>query len=217
VPATDGEEPARARPEHRLVEAVVSSSSPLVNQSIRDANFRTVYNAAVIAVHRNGERVAGKIGTIKLEAGDTLLLQGAPGFRRAHRNNPDFYLISEIPGTTTPRYDRAGLSIAILLMMALAASLGIYPISIAAFLACALLLATHSITAGTARRSVDWSILSVPLSPQGDIRHQIGILGHIHIDEKNLFRLEVAQDLSSLLGCKAWAGARSADKTDNWG
>jgi di/tricarboxylate transporter len=161
VPATDDEGPYHARPEHRLVEAVVSASSPLIDQSIRDANFRTVYDAAVIAVHRNGERVPGKIGEIVLEAGDTLLLQGAPGFLRAHRNSPDFYLVSEIAGTETPRYDRAGVAVAILVLMVLAASLGFYPIAIAAFLAAGLLVATRSITGVTARRSVDWSILIV--------------------------------------------------------
>ena len=161
VPATDDEGPAPIHPEHRLVEAVISASSPLVNQSIRDASFRSVYDAAVIAVHRNGERVAGKIGEIVLGAGDTLLLQGAPGFLRAHRNSPDFYLVSEIAGTETPRYDRAGIAIGILVLMVLAASLGAYPVSIAAFLAAGLLLATRSITGRSARRSIDWSILVV--------------------------------------------------------
>jgi di/tricarboxylate transporter len=161
VPTTDDEGPAHAHPEHRLVEAVISRSSPLVGQSIRDASFRTVYDAAVIAVHRNGERVPGKIGEIVLEAGDTLLIQGAPGFLRTHRNSPDFYLVSEIPGTETPRYDRAGVAIGILAAMVLAASLGVYPIAIAAFLAAGLLLATRSVTGSSARRSVDWSILIV--------------------------------------------------------
>jgi di/tricarboxylate transporter len=161
VPTTDDEGPAHAQPDHRLVEAVISSSSPLVNQSIRDANFRTVYDAAVIAVHRNGQRVPGKIGAIVLEAGDTLLIQGAPGFMRAHRNSPDFYLVSEIAGTETPRYDRAGVAIGILAMMVLSASLGIYPIAISAFLAAGLLVATRSISGSSARRSVDWSILIV--------------------------------------------------------
>jgi len=161
VPATDDEGPAPTRPEHRLVEAVISASSPLINQSIRDASFRTFYDAAVIAVHRNGARVAGKIGEIVLEAGDTLLLQGAPGFLRAHRNSPDFYLVSEIAGTETLRYDRAGIAIGILILMVFAASLGAYPISVAAFLAAGLLLATRSISGGSARRSVDWSILIV--------------------------------------------------------
>ena len=160
VPATDDEEPAPNDPQHRLVEAVVSPSSPLVGQSIRDANFRTVYDAAVIAVHRNGARVPGKIGEIVLEAGDTLLMQGAPGFLRAHRNSPDFYLVSEIPeqrdgrATTGP-----GSRSPILLAMVLCASVGPYPISVAAFLAAGLLLVTRCIDGRGARRSVDWSIL----------------------------------------------------------
>jgi di/tricarboxylate transporter len=140
---------------------VISTSSPLIDQSIRAANFRTVYDAAVIAVHRNGSRVAGKIGEIVLEAGDTLLMQGAPGFLRAHRNSPDFYLVSEIPDSERPRYDRAWVAIGILLVMVLSSSLGAYPISVAAFLAAGALIVTRCINGRSARRSVEWSILIV--------------------------------------------------------
>ena len=161
VPETDDDEPAPNRRSHRLVEAVVSPSSPLVAQTIRGSNFRTVYDAAVIGVHRNGERVPGKIGEIQLRAGDTLLLQGAPGFLRAHRNSPDFYLVSEIAETQTPRYERAWVAIGILVAMVVVASSGLYPIPIAAFLAAGLLIVTRCIPARAARQSVDWSILIV--------------------------------------------------------
>jgi len=161
VPASEDEAPAPNAPHHRLVEAVVSTSSPLIGQSIRTSNFRTVYDAAVIAVHRNGSRVAGKIGEIVLEAGDTLLMQGAPGFLRAHRNSPDFYLVSEIADSERPRYERAGVAIAILLGMVVSASAGSYPISVAAFLAAGALIGTRCINGRIARRSVDWSILIV--------------------------------------------------------
>ena len=161
VPVTDEATPAPRLANHRLIEAVVSLSSPLVNQSIRDAAFRTVYDAAVIAVHRNGERVPGKIGEIVLQPGDTLLLQGAPGFHRAHRNSPDFYLVSEIAGTEAPRYDRAWVAIAILVAMVLSASLGVFPIAIAAFLAAGALIGTRCVSGRVARRSVVWPILIV--------------------------------------------------------
>jgi di/tricarboxylate transporter len=151
----------RGRRSHRLVEAVVSPSSPLVAQTIRGSNFRTVYDAAVIGVHRNGERVPGKIGEIQLRAGDTLLLQGAPGFLRAHRNSPDFYLVSEIAETRTPRYDRAWVAIGILVAMVVVASTGLYPIAIAAFLAAGLMIVTRCLPARAGRQSVDWSILIV--------------------------------------------------------
>jgi len=161
VPVADGEGPAPDAENRRLVEAVVSASSPLIGQSIRDANFRTVFDAAVVAVHRNGERVPGKIGTIVLQAGDTLLMLGAPGFLRAHRNSPDFYLVSEIAGTETPRHDRAWIALTILGIMVVVAAQGFYPISIAAFLAAGAMLATRCLTGRVARQSVDWSILIV--------------------------------------------------------
>lgn len=161
VPATDDEEPAPNERNHRLIEAVVSPSSPLVGRSIRDSNFRTVYDAAVIAVHRNGSTVPGKIGRIVLEAGDTLLMQGAPGFLRAHRNSPDFYLVSEIADSERPRYDRAWVAIALLAAMVLAATVGPYPISVAAFLAAGALIITRCIDARIARGSIDWSILII--------------------------------------------------------
>ena len=161
VPATDDERPASADPGRRLIEAVVSHSSPLVGRSIRDASFRTVYDAAVIAVHRNGERVAGKIGDIVLRPGDTLLLQTAPGFLRVHRNSPDFYLVSELPGTENPRYDRAWVALFVLGALVAIVTLGWLPISIASFLSAGALVATRCITAAQARRSIEWSILIV--------------------------------------------------------
>jgi len=161
VPVTEEEVPATESGSRRLVEAVVSLSSPLVNRSIRDASFRTVYDAAVIAVHRNGERVPGKIGAIELRPGDTLLLQTAPGFMRAHRNSPDFYLTSEIAEAETPRYELAWVAIGVLAAMVLCSSLGIFPISIASFLAAGVLMLTRCISGSQARASVVWSILIV--------------------------------------------------------
>ena len=147
--------------ERRLIEAVISSSSPLRGQSVRDANFRTAFDAAVVAVHRNGERVGGKIGEIVLRPGDTLLLQTAAGFMRAHGNSPDFYLVSEIGGHAAPRTEKAGLAIAILVGMVGVAALGILPISIASFVAVGALIGTRCIDGRIARQSVEWNVLIV--------------------------------------------------------
>ncbi len=145
----------------RLVEAVVSLSSPLVGRSIRDASFRTVYDAAVVAVHRNAERVQGKIGEIVLRAGDTLLLQTAPGFMRAHRNSRDFYLTTEVPEHQPLRHDRAWVAGVILVAMVSCSALGILDISVAAFIAAGALIGTRCISGQVARSSVGWQILIV--------------------------------------------------------
>ena len=161
VPVSDEEIPVRNLHEQRLFEVVVSSSSPLRGQSIRDANFRTFYDAAVIAVHRNGERVPGKIGEIVLAAGDALLLLGAPGFLRAHRHSPDFYLVSEVQESVAPRHDRAWIAVATLVVMVGLAALDLLPIAVAAFGAVGVLLLTRCVTSRGARTSVDWSVLIV--------------------------------------------------------
>lgn len=161
VPVSGEETPSVAQAAQHLIEVVVSSSSPLVARSIREANFRTVYDAAVIAVHRNGERVPGKLGSIVLAAGDALLLQAAPGFLRAHRHSPDFFLVSEVQGGEAPRHERAGLAVAILIAMVGTAAAGISPISVAAFGAVGALLFTGCIDGPSARKSVQWPILVV--------------------------------------------------------
>ncbi|MEM8568356.1 MAG: SLC13 family permease, partial [Bacteroidota bacterium] len=47
-----------------VVEAVVSANSSLLGKTVKESNFRERYNAAVIAIHRNGEKLSGKIGRI---------------------------------------------------------------------------------------------------------------------------------------------------------
>lgn len=100
VPAADGnyEHNPELRQQRHLTEVVLSRTSPLIGQTVRDANFRRLYNAAVIAVHRNGIRLTNKIGDIQLEAGDTLLLQTRSEFVTTYRNHRDFYLVSAVQG-----------------------------------------------------------------------------------------------------------------------
>jgi Trk K+ transport system NAD-binding subunit len=71
-----------------LVEAVVSNTCPLVGRRVREGRFRSRYNAVIIAVARNRERLKGKIGDIVLRTGDTLLLEARPSFIVQQRNSP---------------------------------------------------------------------------------------------------------------------------------
>ena len=93
------------RSDRCLIEAVVSDSFPHQNQSIRESRFRARYNAAVIAVARNGERINSKIGDIKLLPGDTLLLETHETFLEVQRNSRDFFLVSRVEGFTPPRHE----------------------------------------------------------------------------------------------------------------
>lgn len=126
VPAADitYEVSPHQRSRRHLTEAVLSTSSPLVGQTIKEANFRQLYNAAVVAVHRNGQRVTTKIGDIELQPGDTLLLQTRQHFAEAFRNHPDFFLVSSVEGSEHGRHDKAWLAFTLLGLLVLLLSLG---------------------------------------------------------------------------------------------
>lgn len=160
------------RPSRVLIEAVVSNTHPLIGQTIREGRFRSRYNAVVIAVARNGERVRGKIGDIVLRQGDVLLLEAPKGFVDDHRDARDFYLVSEVSDSTPVRHNRAAISIAIVVLMVLIAtiepvmpfpSVAGGPIRLgmlhAAVIAAGLMLLLRCCSGWQARKSVDWVVL----------------------------------------------------------
>ncbi|MDB4556925.1 SLC13 family permease, partial [bacterium] len=147
------------RSERTLVEAVVSNTCPLVGQTIREGQFRSTYDAVIIAVARNGERLRKKIGDIVLQPGDTLLLEASPRFLKRQKTNRDFYLVSEVRGAKPPRHDLAWIACTILAAMVLAATLELVPIVAAALVAAAAMVATGCIGPNEARKSIEWETL----------------------------------------------------------
>lgn len=79
-----------------IVEVVVPYNSTLVSKSVKETNFRRKFDAAIIAIHRNGERISGKIGEVRLMAGDALLLITGEDFSKTVTDSFDLYLINNI-------------------------------------------------------------------------------------------------------------------------
>jgi di/tricarboxylate transporter len=184
-------------PRHQrcLVEAVVSESFPLLGKSIRAGRFRTLYQAAIIAVARNGERIQRKIGDIVPRPGDTLLMETHPSFFERYRNTRDFLLISRLDNSTPPRHERASLAVAIMAGMVVLAATGLLSMLQAAMLAAGLMLVGNCTSAGVARRAVDWQVLLVIAASFG-----IGIAL-----EKTGAASLVAGGLVGLAGDNPWA------------
>jgi di/tricarboxylate transporter len=165
------------RSERCLVEAVASSSCPVVGKTIRDGRVRSIYNAVVVAVARHGERISGKIGDIVLNAGDTLLLETHPSFLEQHRNRRHFFLVSKVENSNPPDHRKAATALMILLGMvvvvtvsesfgAVSLIIGEHTINLGeitmfkgSLIAAGLMLVTGCCKLEQARRSIDWETL----------------------------------------------------------
>ncbi len=75
-------------------EVVVSFNSFLIGKKVKETDFRARFDAAIVAIHRNGERLSGKIGDMELKAGDVLLVFSGSNFISRAKNNRSFYILS---------------------------------------------------------------------------------------------------------------------------
>ncbi|MDN3556579.1 SLC13 family permease [Halomonas maura] len=145
--------------ERRLVEAVVSDQCQFIGRRIRDGHFRTLYGAAVLAVCRGGERVAGNLGQIRLQPADVLLLEARPPFIERHRQSRDFLLISQVNGAARPAHERAWLAWSILVGVVLLATTGVTSMMNAAMLGAAASVLCGCCSISAAKRGLDTQVL----------------------------------------------------------
>ncbi len=150
-----------ARIRHRLFEAVIAPGCSLAGSTIRETGFRNHYNGAVIAVARNGERVSGRIGDIRLQGGDLLLVESDAGFATRAAAAKEFLLVHPLEDSSPRRHNRAPIALGILLAMIAAATAGIYDMLLASTLAAGAMTLTRCCTLTEGRRAIDWSVLIV--------------------------------------------------------
>lgn len=80
-----------------LMEVVLSQQSELVNKTLREVDFRNLFDAGVVGIRRGERRLTGQLGRIKLKVGDSLLLAVGPDFRQRKNLERNFHLISDEP------------------------------------------------------------------------------------------------------------------------
>ncbi len=79
-----------------VVEALIPYNSSLVGKRVKDTDFRAKFDAAILAVHRNGEKLKGKIGEIVLKPGDLLLILSGKDFWKRVADSSDLYIITKV-------------------------------------------------------------------------------------------------------------------------
>lgn len=144
---------------HTFFEAVVSATSTLVGKTLKEADFRSRYQAAVLAIHRAGARVNEKLGNVKLREGDTLLLLSDGGFAERWRDRSEFLLVAHLGGSRPVSTRKAWLVGLIALGVVGVAGLGLLPILHASLVGAFGLVLFRVLTPAEARESVDLDVI----------------------------------------------------------
>ncbi|MTI65581.1 MAG: SLC13 family permease [Firmicutes bacterium] len=144
-----------------VVEAVISESFPYLHKTIKKSKFRSKYDAAVIAVIRNGERLKGKLGNVKLKVGDTVLLIAKKGFMERWGDSNDFYLINNHNLDSYLPDKKSWIPLATFLLIIILASFNILSILESSLLGLAILFLTKVIIPREALKMISWETLGV--------------------------------------------------------
>jgi di/tricarboxylate transporter len=79
---------------NNIIEVVIPNNSKLRNQTAKSFDFRKKYDAAIIAIQRNGEKLSGPLGEISFKVGDMLLLVTGNNFTA--ENDQDLNVITKV-------------------------------------------------------------------------------------------------------------------------
>jgi len=148
-------------------EAVVGSRSPLVGKTLAEVGFRSSYQAAVVAIHRDGQLVDAQFGQVALRVGDTLILVSDPDFRERWADRADFLLVAPMAGKPPKATKRAWIPVVALAAVILLAAFGILDILQGALIAAIAVVVLGVLTPLEARRAVDLEVIVVIASAFG--------------------------------------------------
>jgi di/tricarboxylate transporter len=141
-----------------LVEVVLAPHSSYEGKTLKALNFRRAYGFTAIALMRRGRSYRTDVGTLPLEAGDSLLMMGPSSRLRDLRANPEIILLEvEAPAPLVPR-KRALFSL-LLLLGAVAASVMGMPAYLAILSAASLALLLNLLPVQEAYRAIEWQVL----------------------------------------------------------
>lgn len=161
MPGLELDEGLTDLPKHNLVEVVLSPSSALINKNIKEANFRSQFDAAVVAVKRGNQKLSGGLGALELRPGDLLVLAVGADFSQRTNLARNFIVVNGVK-TKQQRTGANGLFIVAGFIFALLiAATGVLTLLDAMLLLVVAYLATGVLSVAEIRRRAPFELLLV--------------------------------------------------------
>ncbi|WP_394145939.1 SLC13 family permease [Vibrio atypicus] len=182
-----------------LTEVVIRPESTLIGTSLKYAGFRALFDAAVVAIRRDGEKVSGKLGDIELQPGDFLVLAVGDDFKNRNNVSKNFVIISGVQPDTHLKGMYEWLAIGGFFTAILLAALNIVSLFHAMFVLLGILILTKCLTANEIMRRLPvdiWLIISSALLLSKALESSGALVVLDHIVERNLQNLNPIWALS---------------------
>ncbi len=143
-----------------FAEAVIPANSDLIGVRIKDSNFRKKFDVSIIAIHRNGKQVPGKVGEMVLAGGDFLLLLSGEN-RQNGTHEKDLFFVSrpqKLDAPRSPWLKWFGFAAFAFLLVGIIGYLPLFSVTIGILMAFVLF---GILNIGVIRRELDLSLLMV--------------------------------------------------------
>jgi len=137
-----------------MVEAIVAPGSRMIGRSIAQIGFHYQTNCVILGIERRSRMIRARMNTIRLEAGDVLLIVGDVRDVRNLRADRDILLL-ETSMKDLPDPRNAQIASIIFGGIVLVTATGLLPISISAIMGAAAMVATGCLNVRQAARAVD--------------------------------------------------------------
>jgi di/tricarboxylate transporter len=120
--------------------------------------LRSRYGVLILAVHRHGRNLRQNFANVRLQYGDTLLLEGTESGMARIQESRDFLMLQDVPPGMQRRSKQwvTGLT---LLAVVVAASLQLMPISVLAVLGALVVVFSGCLEAEEAYAAIDWKVV----------------------------------------------------------
>jgi di/tricarboxylate transporter len=140
-----------------IMEAVITPDSELIGASVGQLKLFDRHGINLLAVSRTGRRIANRLRTVKLRAGDVVVLQGNLSTMPETLGELHLLPLAE----RDLRIGRKGslVPLGVLAAAMILVAFNLVPVAIAFFGAAVILLLTRSLTLREAYDAIDWPIL----------------------------------------------------------
>ncbi len=157
----DEDTPLRAEGQ-QLAEVVVTRGSPLHLRTLATARFSASYGLLPLAIHRArapSSQVTGDLNTIRLRAGDVLLVQGTRDAIDTLKSSGNMLVLD---GTTDlPHTHLASRALAVMSFVIITAAFGIMPISVSALIGVGLMISLECLTWRDAGNALSTQVIMI--------------------------------------------------------